>query len=102
MVGQQRLGLPDDGQEVGGQGNRDRHHAHQRNQQAHACARPSAEQPAERAASAPPGRMAGSSKKSAVVPAMMGLIGCANQAISRRAENTRPCTSGATFACQMA
>ena len=47
-------------------------------------------------------RICGSRTKSARVPAMIGEMGLVNQAMSRRAENTRPCTSGATLACQMA
>ena len=46
--------------------------------------------------------IAGSSKKSDNVPPMIGEIGLVNQAIKRRAEKTRPCKSGATFACQIA
>jgi hypothetical protein len=33
---------------------------------------------------------------------MIGEIGFVSHAINRRAEKTRPCTSGATFDCQMA
>ncbi len=43
----------------------------------------------------------GSSHLSAITPAMMGAMGWVNQAISRRAEKTRPWISGATLACQM-
>src|SRR5512137_1063500 len=32
----------------------------------------------------------------------MGVMGPIDQAIMRRVEKTRPCTSGATLACQMA
>src|SRR5690349_695100 len=37
-----------------------------------------------------------------MVPAISGEIGLVIQAIRVRAENTRPCTSGATFDCQIA
>src|SRR5512142_1908735 len=52
-------------------------------------------------ASQPPADMAGLKTLSAKVAATRGEMTTDDKPIERRTANTRPCTSGATFACQM-
>ncbi len=102
MIRQNGFGVANGRDEVTRQSDQSRAQAREKHQQSHPGAESGTDDTTKYACQATLCFQAGSSKKSANVPAMMGEIGWVNQAIRRRAEKTRPCTSGATLDCQMA